>query len=53
MRASFHGQNILALGHGIARLQTPHVVPDTPEKPKAPDPEPPKPHTAEPKPPHQ
>ena len=43
MRASFQGQNIIALGNGIARLQTPPLVTETPEKPKKPDQKPPKP----------
>jgi hypothetical protein len=34
MRASFQGQNIIALGNGIARLQTPPLVMDSPKKPK-------------------
>ncbi len=36
MRASFHGQNIIALGNGIARLQIPLVM-DVPEQPETPD----------------
>lgn len=52
MRASFHGQHIVALSNGFAKLQTPPVVADTPEKPKSTDPKPPKP-PSEPKPPQK
>ena len=31
MRASFHGQNIFALGNGFARLQTPPLLMDEPD----------------------
>jgi hypothetical protein len=34
MRASFHGQSILILGNGIARLHTPPVVADEPVQDK-------------------
>jgi len=43
MRASFQGQNVIALGNGIARLQTPPLVVDSPEKPEKPDDKPEKP----------
>jgi len=48
MRASFQGQNIIALGNGIARLQTPPLVIDTPEKPKKPVEKTPKPEPGPP-----
>jgi hypothetical protein len=35
MRACFQGQNVIALGNGIARLQTPPLVIDTPQQPKS------------------
>jgi hypothetical protein len=34
MRASFQGQNIAALGNGIARLQLPPLVADSPKEPQ-------------------
>jgi hypothetical protein len=51
MRASFHGQNIFALGNGFAKLQIPPAPVEAPEKPKSTNPKPKPP--SEPKPPQQ
>ena len=49
MRASFQGPNVIALGNGIARLQTPPLVMDTPRKRQKPDDKPVKPEPSPPK----
>jgi hypothetical protein len=52
MRASFQGQNIIALGYGIARLQSPPLTMEPPKKPQKPGAKPESPKVR-PKPPHQ